>query len=245
MTDALAPSLVAHRGDCTAAPENSLAALESALRQGLPWVEFDVQLTRDRVPVLMHDASLARTTGVAREVFELTADEAQGLFLAGSRDARVPTLSAALALLDDHPGAGAFVEIKEESVRRFGVGPVLEAVLPPVAARAPRAVAISFSLACLEALAARGVTPRGWVLHGYDAASHARALELAPDYLFVDWRVLPESGPLWPGPWRWAVYEVESAEHALDLARRGASLLESRRAVELARDPRLGRGPQP
>jgi glycerophosphoryl diester phosphodiesterase len=46
------------------APENTLASIEQAAREGAGWVEFDVKLSADGVPVLMHDRSLRRTTGL-------------------------------------------------------------------------------------------------------------------------------------------------------------------------------------
>lgn len=240
------PALIAHRGDCTAHPENSLPALAAALDQGVGQVEFDIQLTADHVPVLLHDAGLARTTGRPGRIFDLIAAEATRIPLAGGDGrAGVPSLASALALLDAHPGASAFVEIKEESLEHFGVTAVLDAVLPLVSRHAARLAIISFSDACLDAVQERSTVARGWVLNRLDAASHARATALAPHYLFADWRSLPPAGPLWPGPWRWAIYEVDSAELALELGRRGVDLVESFRAVELVRDPRLAGAAQP
>ena len=57
------PEIVAHRGDAEHFPENSLPALEAAWRLGLRFAEFDVQLSADGVPYVIHDASLDRTTG--------------------------------------------------------------------------------------------------------------------------------------------------------------------------------------
>ncbi len=56
------PLLIAHRGACRRAPENTLAALDAAWRQGVRWVEVDVRLSTDGVPFLLHDATLERTT---------------------------------------------------------------------------------------------------------------------------------------------------------------------------------------
>jgi glycerophosphoryl diester phosphodiesterase len=60
------PLVVAHRGDSARAPENSLRAAELARAAGADAWEFDVQLSRDGVPVVIHDESLLRTTDVAR-----------------------------------------------------------------------------------------------------------------------------------------------------------------------------------
>jgi glycerophosphoryl diester phosphodiesterase len=59
------PVVVAHRGDSFHAPENTLEAGRAAKKAGAHGWEIDVQLTRDGVPVLLHDESLKRTTDVA------------------------------------------------------------------------------------------------------------------------------------------------------------------------------------
>ena len=68
--EAAAPAytiVVAHRGDHTAAHENSLEAIERAIRAGADYVELDVRATRDGELALMHDATVDRTTdGQAR-----------------------------------------------------------------------------------------------------------------------------------------------------------------------------------
>ncbi len=58
------PVVVAHRGDSAHAPENTLEAAQRAWDGGADAWEFDVQLTRDGVPVVLHDESLIRTTDV-------------------------------------------------------------------------------------------------------------------------------------------------------------------------------------
>jgi glycerophosphoryl diester phosphodiesterase len=56
------PPIIAHRGARIDAPENTLASISLAKEQGASWVEVDVKLTRDGVPILMHDDQLKRTT---------------------------------------------------------------------------------------------------------------------------------------------------------------------------------------
>jgi glycerophosphoryl diester phosphodiesterase len=60
------PWIIAHRGDCFRAPENTLEAARRAFETGAQAWELDVRLSRDGVPVVIHDASLSRTTDVAR-----------------------------------------------------------------------------------------------------------------------------------------------------------------------------------
>ncbi|MEJ1198778.1 MULTISPECIES: glycerophosphodiester phosphodiesterase [unclassified Streptomyces] len=86
---------VAHRGDPYLFRENTLDSLRSALRRGADAVEIDVRLTRDGVPVLLHDETLKRLWEQDRPLHSLSADEVRGL-TAG----RVPTLAEALAATD-------------------------------------------------------------------------------------------------------------------------------------------------
>ncbi|MCT7355421.1 glycerophosphodiester phosphodiesterase [Streptomyces sp. 15-116A] len=83
---------VAHRGDPYRVRENTLASLRSALRRGADAVEVDVRLTRDGVPVLLHDATLKRLWEHDRPLLSLSWEEVRA-----ATDDGVPTLSAALA----------------------------------------------------------------------------------------------------------------------------------------------------
>ena len=60
--DTSAVLVVAHRGDWRYAPENSIAAIEHSIAVGVDIVELDLQLTKDSVLIVMHDATLNRTT---------------------------------------------------------------------------------------------------------------------------------------------------------------------------------------
>ena len=63
---------VSHRGAAGLAPENTLAAVGAGVNSGARFVEIDVRLTSDGVPVLMHDSSLDRTTDGTGRVNERT-----------------------------------------------------------------------------------------------------------------------------------------------------------------------------
>jgi len=71
------PLILGHRGASAVAPENTLAAFARAMGDGADGIEFDVRLSRDSVPVVIHDATLARTALIDRRVCELTATELQ------------------------------------------------------------------------------------------------------------------------------------------------------------------------
>ena len=113
---ALLPAIMGHRGAAAAAPENTLESLGLAADQGAAMVEFDVKLTADGAPILMHDEDLDRTTtgrgAVAATVLaDIRGLDAGGWFADAWRGARVPTLEDAIGLLEER-GVTANIEIK-------------------------------------------------------------------------------------------------------------------------------------
>lgn len=93
--------LYAHRGffdNDSNAPENSQAAFRLAIRHGYG-IEMDVQLSKDKVPVIFHDYTLLRMCGLDRRVDELTLEELKQLRLAKSSE-RIPTFEEALRTID-------------------------------------------------------------------------------------------------------------------------------------------------
>jgi glycerophosphoryl diester phosphodiesterase len=104
--------VVAHRGASSTTPENTLPAFEEAARAGADVVELDVRLTRDGIPVVLHDPDVSATTDGAGPVHELTLAEVKRLD-AGSGHPRVevPTLEEALEAID-RGGIGVDLEVK-------------------------------------------------------------------------------------------------------------------------------------
>jgi glycerophosphoryl diester phosphodiesterase len=99
---------LAHRGDWRRAPENTIAAIAAALAvPGCDGVEFDVRLSADGVPVLLHDETLARVQRRPERVDQVAARELE--------DLGVPTLADALAAIPHR--ARLDVELKDRHDR--------------------------------------------------------------------------------------------------------------------------------
>ena len=124
--------VVAHRGNRVAAPENTVAALREAVDIGADAIEFDVRVSRDGVPVLMHDAVLDRTTDARGPVRSYLLNELEKVN-AGARfpgaDGKhhpIPTLEE---VLDGFRRTPMVIEVKERRaaepterlVRKFGL----------------------------------------------------------------------------------------------------------------------------
>lgn len=111
-----APLILAHRGACRRATENTLAAFRLAFELGADGVELDVRLSRDGEAVVHHDADLRRTAGRPERIVEVSSRDLARLPLRGparlAGEVGIPTLAAVLRALP----AAAFldIEVKEE-----------------------------------------------------------------------------------------------------------------------------------
>jgi glycerophosphoryl diester phosphodiesterase len=239
------PQLVAHRGYLRCFPENTWLALRAALDAGACWLEFDIQLCRDGQFVVLHDDSFVRTAGVAQSVFEL---DSHAIALSvhepqrfGERFAPTPvaTLAEILQQLSAWPRVGALVELKQESIDRWGLDTVMQKLLPLLLAHRSQCTLISFNQAALEWSRRQTNLPVGWVLTHYDGSHYARARAFEPDYLICNRHKLPGDQPPWPGPWQWMLYDITDPEQALAWAARGVALIETADIGAMLQDHRL------
>ena len=229
------PEIIAHRGNASEFPENTLEALESAVALGVKFIEFDVQLTSDRVPVLFHDADLERVADRPEAVHDIAWDQLADYPVGeikrfGSRFASIkpPALSQLASSLARWEGVTAFVEIKRSSIRKFGREVVLSRVLKVLQPILDRCVLISFDLPALKIARVMSKARIGWVLEQYDEATRAEAEALAPEFLFANLERLPnDDTPLWRGSWDWAIYEVRDLRTAQRCRDRGARFVET------------------
>jgi glycerophosphoryl diester phosphodiesterase len=229
------PVLIAHRGYPAKFPENTIEGLTAALESGACYLEFDVQITADGVPVLLHDESLLRTAAADISVFactylELKHYSAGELARFGDQyaEARIPALADVVELLKQWPLAQAFVEIKRSSLRHFGHQTVLAAVAEVIEPVRDRCIIISFDYTLIEAVKNRHLCRSGWAIKTMDTHAHDLAVQLAPDYLFFSDKLLPPiAEKLWSGPWQWVIYSINDPEQALQLAERGIQFVET------------------
>ncbi len=109
------PLLIAHRGASFLAPENTIAAMKKAAQLGVYGVETDIVISRDGVPFLMHDSSLARTTNVA-EIFPMKVEEPAANFTWDELD----RLNAGKWFVEQDPfGTIAAGEVSAEEIETY------------------------------------------------------------------------------------------------------------------------------
>lgn len=228
------PKLVAHRGYMNQYPENTLAGLEAALKIGAAYVEFDIQLNKDNEFIVIHDATLQRTAGVEGSVFDLQTAELKKIsahqpdkFGSRFQPEYIATLADVLSLLGDYPESKAMVEIKEESLERWGHKHTMERLLPILNKHSEQCIVISFNPKAIEYTHQHSAIKTGWVLHQYDEKHRRMAMRVNPDYLICNHLKLPDSETPWPGQWQWMFYDIGDPQTAINLAARGASLIET------------------
>lgn len=167
------PRFFGHRGARALAPENTLASLHRAIADGADGLEFDVRATADGVLVLLHDATLDRTTNgrgplAAKTAREVAALDAGVSFAPLPTPAGVPTLDE---VLDEFEGRTVLdIELKEvlprEAARRLGRRLAKSAAVPPLTGIREAPVFVSsFLPEALDSFAAEAPhVPRGLLL---------------------------------------------------------------------------------
>ena len=73
------PLIIGHRGASAVAPENTIASFREAIAAGADGIEFDVRLTRDGVPVVIHDSTLHRTAGLPQHIADLPSSDLKSI----------------------------------------------------------------------------------------------------------------------------------------------------------------------
>jgi len=153
----------AHRGGGRLAPENTLAGIAQAVVAGCQGIEFDVMLSGDGTPVLIHDETVNRTTNGHGRVAQLSDAELARLDAGGWYGAQwageaIPTLDQALAA---GLAADLFMNVEIKPARGFDVDTgrvAAELVARTMAGREGRVVLSSFSEAALDS--ARAAAPQ-------------------------------------------------------------------------------------
>lgn len=234
------PTIVAHRGLSALYPENTSLALEQAILCGAKAVEFDVQLTADQIPVLFHDKGMRRLCGRIGNLLGKRWQDLQkfsahyprrfGRCYAGTA---ILSLESCVQLLLNYPDVLVCVELKTESVDRFGVGNVVDRVLRLTEPLAGRVQYLSFSYEVIEYLQKFGVRQTNWVLKQCNDTVYEAAQTLAPAVLACSLKRLPQV--LWPGPWDWMVYETQDPLEVKRLFDFGVRYVESDNVQLLAK----------
>ena len=237
------PQLVAHRGYPRHYPENTLIGIEAAVAAGARFIEVDVQISRDRVPVLFHDRDLRRLCGVDGRIHEYRYAELWGFHCAerkkfGDRfhDVHISRLAELGHFLRRQPGVTAFIELKRSSLEQFGAETLLQLVRRSLKPALAQCVLISYSLEALQTARRAGWSRLGAVVDRWDEREQEVIAAIRPQYLFCDVEGLPPSGRLHVDDAKLVVFEVAEPARALELAARGVDFIETFAIGEMLRE---------
>lgn len=165
------PPILGHRGSRMHAPENTLAGIRSAAEQGARGVELDVKISRDGVPVLLHDDSVDRTTtgtgnAYALDAVDMVALDAGSPFSEEFAEEPIPYLREAIALILDLDLV-LNLEIKPDAGRAVETtGAALDVLskMWPAEGRPPPLISSFHAWSVGEALRLRPDWPRGLIM---------------------------------------------------------------------------------
>ena len=243
------PILVAHRGYSGRYPENTLLAYEAAYEHGAKYMELDLQLTLDRVPVLHHDANLQRLAGIDVAVSDIKGKHFKSLsasyperFGDEFKDNKFTTFRKFCRWLARHEDVTIFVEIKQDSIDLLGVPIVVDEVYRRISKAnvEDQCVIISFNDEVVEYTRKISSMRVGWVLPRWNEANREILEQLNPDFMFVDKTFLPSADEdVWQGSWQWAVYNLDDVNSAIEMANRGFRFLETNQIGTLMADDSL------
>lgn len=196
--------ITGHRGAPAYAPENTLKSFQKAFECGATAIEFDVRVTADGVPVILHDESLERIAGIEKFVAEISFEELRKVKVGGEK---IPTLEEVLAFAKSKLAVD--IEVKVPGVEEKVVDLVKKYDL------IEKTLITSFIPGVLSRIKEIGPELRVGILSSewddeyLDIASNLNAYALLPNYNFVDEKVvrkIKEKG------YRLIVWTVNSVE---------------------------------
>ena len=240
-----APELVAHRGDMTRYPENTLPAFSAAIEAGARFVELDIQMSKNAVPMVVHDVDLDRVAGIAACVKDVDAAKLERIKADKSAPpfqstyyAFIPTLRTFVSFLNEHASVTAFVEIKTTGTEHVGIKRNVERVLGELELSTFPFSVISFSRDVVQFVRKSTSCPIGWVLNTYDEHSRSECDSLAPDYVFCNVNHLsPDCESLWQIDGKWVIYDIVSPGLAMQWFERGADMIETGDIITMLNSP--------
>jgi glycerophosphoryl diester phosphodiesterase len=228
------PQLVGHRGYPRHYPENTLVGIEAAVAAGARFVEVDVQISRDRVPVLFHDRGLKRLCGVDGRIQDYRYDELwafrasePGKFGDRFNDVHITRLAELGHFLQRHRDVTAFIELKRSSLEHFGVETMLNLVRRALKPALKQCVLISYALEALLTARRDGWQRIGAVIDYWKERQQELIAAIQPQFLFCDVTDLPQKGELRIPGMKLVIFEVAESRVALDLTARGVDFIET------------------
>ncbi|MCO1335697.1 glycerophosphodiester phosphodiesterase [Microbulbifer sp. OS29] len=206
--------LIAHHGDKTHQPENTIAAFEAAHNLGACAIQCDVRFSMDGTPWCFHDDTLHIPGSSKTHAFHTLKDS----------QLHHQSINRFIELVDwasCHRHLDWFIGVSPANIASIGFVAAVEKMMGLM-----RSENDSFALLTDDCSSLRAARNMGWHRVALEIGCVSRCLSadivtLAPEYLLIrDSQVECEELP--PGPWQWVVYEINSTEDAVLWRKRGA-----------------------
>ncbi len=234
----LKPVFIAHRGYASVFPENTLIALDAARQAGASYVEVDIQLSADLIPVLYHDRDLTRLCQQSGAIHDYDFSQLKKFNVTDTEkfankysENKITSLQIFVAYLKKHPTLNAFIELKRSMIETFGEELVLKKILPLFEGMEKQISFISYNQSILKNIHdntdyASGIVVDDWAEYNKDAG-------WLSEWLFCSAEGLPEDNAELEIKSKIAVFEVSNIELANKLLAKGICYLETFRIKEM------------
>lgn len=234
----IVPEFVAHRGYSASYPENTLVALDAARQAGAQYLEVDIQLSADHVPVLFHDRDLSRLCQQSGAIHEYTYSQLQEFNVTDSEkfadkfaDNKITALQTFIDFLKQYPELHAFIELKRIMIDTFGEELVLTSILPLFEGMQNQISFISYDQEILNTIHNSSDYKTGIVVDNWSELD--KDLNWQPDWLFCSHDGLPDDNAKLNIKPKIAIFEVGNIGLAKHLLAKGIQYLETFRIKEM------------
>ena len=227
--------IVAHRGYQKMFPENTLVSMAEAIKAGALYIETDIQLSADELPVLYHDRTMERLSNKPGAVHEYSfvqlsmtplyePDRFRDQFI----NQTISPLSDLVTLLLAHPYVHAFIEVKRCTIDFHGIETVYQRVCDALGPIKKQCTMMSFSLPYMQFAKASGWKNIGIVLEQGDQVLLPEVKTLTPDFIFCNHETMPSAAvDMRATNSEWVFYEIDKAETAFALKKQGVNFVET------------------
>lgn len=234
----LKPIFIAHRGYASAYPENTLIAIEAAREAGAKFVEVDIQLSSDHIPVLFHDRDLKRLCQRDGAIHNFTFSQLEKFNVSYSEkfadqylENKMTSLQEFITYLKKHAELNAFIELKRSMIDAFGEEKVLGILLPMFEGMTEQISFISYNAKILKTIHDSSNYTTGIVVDEWKEYDKSAGWD--PEWVFCSADGLPENNAELEIKEKIAVFEVGNIGLAKHVLAKGIKYLETFRIKEM------------
>lgn len=227
-------SVVAHRGNCLNEYENTLESVKAAIDAGITFIEIDIQLTKDSIPIVFHDPDWLRMTGQKGLVSETHSQDLIHHKITSplkhavlKKTVDIALLSEVVTLLKQHPTVTLFVEVKTEIFINTSYKKVYKTLMQVIAPVFQQIVIISFSYRFLRLCKKLSLVSLGYVLPTWKDYSPKMLERLRPQFIFCDLDIFPAAFKVKTKSPEWVLYECSEQYDPNEYFKQGVNYVET------------------